>query len=506
MTLTLGDKPIDLQEIIKVAIDREPVALSDSARERVAAARACVEEHIASGEPVYGVTTGFGVLAAVAIRPEEIDDLQRNLIISHAAGMGPLLTDEVIRAAMLLRAVSLVAGHSGIRQETLDLLIAMLNRNVIPLVPSQGSVGSSGDLAPLSHIVLGMIGMGECRFDGREMDAAEALAAAGLKPVRLTAKEGLALVNGTQIMTAIAALAAVRARRLADLADIAGAATLEAVRGRSDAFDERLHINRPHQGQIISASNIRKLISDSKLVDSIPERMQDAYSLRTMPQVHGASRDAIDYVIRTLEIEANSVTDNPLIFPDSNDVISGGNFHGQPVALASDFLGIAVAELGSISERRINRMVDGSYPHLPMFVTPSPGLNSGLMVPHYLAAALVSENKGLAHPNSVDSIPTSANQEDHNSMGTIAARNAEQIVTNVELVVAVEIMVAAQALEFSDGKRLGKGTAEAYRLVRRAVTALEGDRYLRPDLEALRSAVVSDAFVAGVSEAVGELL
>jgi len=506
MTLSIGDKPIDLQDVVKVAVDREQVELSESARERVAAARDCVEEHIRSGEAVYGVTTGFGVLAAVAIRPEEIDDLQRNLIISHAAGMGPLLSDEVVRTAMLLRAVSLVAGHSGIRLETLDLLIAMLNRDVLPLVPSQGSVGSSGDLAPLSHIVLGMIGMGRCRFEGTEMDAPDALNAAGLQPVRLTAKEGLALINGTQIMTAVAALATVRASRLAALADIAGAMTLEAVRGRSEAFDERIHFNRPHKGQMVSASNIRKLISESELVDCIPERIQDAYSLRTMPQVHGASRDAMDYVIRTLEIEMNSVTDNPLIFPDSSDVISGGNFHGQPVALAGDFLGIAAAELGSISERRINRMIDGSYPHLPMFVTPSPGINSGLMVPHYLAAALVSENKGLAHPNSVDSIPTSANQEDHNSMGTIAARTAEQIVTNVEMVVAVEIMVAAQALEFSEGKRPGKGTAEAYRLVRRAVTALEGDRYLRPDLEALRSAVVSDVFVAGVSEAVGELL
>lgn len=506
--LILGEAPLTLEQVADVANENRSVELSSGARARVKSARESVERIVASGSLVYGVTTGFGALANVAIAREEIDRLQENLIISHAVGTGPLLPDPVVRATMLLRAASLAAGYSGIREETLELLLAMLNGGIHPVVPSQGSLGSSGDLAPLSHIASAMIGVGECRVGGETVSAIRALEEAGLNSVVLKAKEGLALINGTQVMSAILTLATLRAERLTRLADVAGAMTLEASRGVLGAFDERIHRLRPYRGQLACAANLRKLVEGSEILASGSGRTQDAYSIRCMPQVHGASRDAVDYIRAVLDVEINAVTDNPLVFPDRDEALSGGNFHGQPVAVAADVLGIAVAELGSISERRVFRLVDGGYEHLPIFVTESAGLNSGMMIPHHVSASLVSENKGLAHPNSVDSIPTSANQEDHNSMGTIAARTAEAIVTNVETVLTIEIMVAAQALEFAGergGRKPGVGVRTAYRLIREVAPPLEGDRFLFPEVEALRTLVVSERFFHEVSEATGGL-
>lgn len=505
-TYLIGAAPITLQDVHSVAVGGRPVELSVEARERVAASRASVERIIVSQRPVYGVTTGFGKLASVAIGADEHDLLQRNLLLSHAVGVGPHLPVSVVRAAMLLRCVSLSRGHSGIRPETLDLLVELLNRNVTPVVPAQGSVGSSGDLAPLAHIAIVLMGQGMATVGGeRAMPALLALRTCGLEPVSLGAKEGLALINGTQVMTAIAALAVYRAQALAKTADIAGAMTLEAVHGTASPFDARVHEVRAHRGQGLSAANIRSLIDGSGLVDSEADRLQDAYSIRCMPVVHGAARDAIAHVASVLDIEMNAVTDNPLIFADADDVISGGNFHGEPVALAADYLGIAACEIGNISERRTFRLLDGSYRHLPPFLVEGAGLNSGLMITQYTAAALVSENKGLAFPNSADSVPTSANQEDHNSMGTIAARNAAQIIENVEQVCGIELFNAAQALEFSRDAKPGAGVSAACQAVRDVIKPWEADRYINPDMQACAALVRSGEFLDRVEAACGAL-
>lgn len=504
--LSIGAAPITLQEIQAVAVGGRNIVISPEARERVAQSRASVERIIASKRPVYGVTTGFGKLASVAIGADEHDQLQRNLLLSHAVGVGPLLPREVVRAAMLLRCVSLSRGNSGIRPETLDLMVELINRDITPVVPAQGSVGSSGDLAPLAHIALVLMGQGMAMVGAeRTLPALLALRTSGLEPVNLGAKEGLALINGTQVMTAIAALALARAHRLATMMDIAGAMTLEAVHGTPTAFDARVHAVRAHRGQGVSAANIRALIAGSELSGSDATRLQDAYSIRCMPVVHGAARDAFAHVASVLDIEMNAVTDNPLIFSDTDDVISGGNFHGEPVAMAADYLGIAAAELGNISERRTFRLLDGSYRHLPPFLVDGAGLNSGLMITQYTAAALVSENKGLAFPNSADSVPTSANQEDHNSMGTIAARNAAGIIENVEQVCAIELFNAAQALEFSAGRKPGAGVAAAHEAVREVIKPWTADRYINPDMQAAAALVRSPEFLARVEAACGGL-
>ena len=501
----VGHEEITLEDVIAVAGAEKDVTLSQEAWQRVKESRKSVERIIASGEPVYGVTTGVGKLKDVVLENDQLEQMQKNLLLSHAAGTGPKLSKEVVRAAMFLRIVSLSGGYSGIQTSTLQLLITMLNEDIVPIVPSQGSVGSSGDLAPLAYIALAMTGTGSCEVEGRTMPAALALKLKGLEPAVLEAKEGLALINGTQIMSAILALCLDRALRLTKLADIAGAMTLDAVLGFPIAFADHLHRLRPHNGQLQSAENIRKLIEGSEMAGTRPHRIQDAYSLRCMPVVHGASRDAIEYVKDTLTIEMNAVTDNPSIFPDSDEGISGGNFHGQPIALASDFLGIASSELGNISERRINRLVDGTYLHLPAFLVKVPGINSGLMIPQYTAAALASENKGLAHPNSVDSITTSAHQEDHNSMGTIAARTADSIVTNVEAILAIELMTAAQALEFSDDLKPGVGVSAARQAIREVIPPWLEDRHMDPDLQKITAFVRTGSLIKHVEEACGSL-
>ena len=420
---------LTIDRVVAVARGGKHARLAASTRAAMRRSREWVEGAVRDHAVVYGVTTGFGAFQNVSIRPERLRELQRNLILSHCAGVGPPFDEEIVRAMLLLRANALARGHSGVRIAMVERLLDMLNHGVHPVVPEQGSVGSSGDLAPLSHAAAVLIGEGEAFYRGKRMSGRDALRAAGLEPVVLEAKEGLALNNGTQAMTAVGALAVHDARRLADIADIAASMTLEAVKGKSTPFAEKVLATRPHAGQARAAKNIRSMIRNSRLVDRVDHdtrsKVQDSYSIRCAPQVHGASRDAIEYVAGVVETEVNSTTDNPLIFPETNEVFSVGNFHGQPVALAMDFLALAVAELGNISERRTAKLMDRQHScGLPAFLAVNGGLESGLMIEQYAAAALVSENKVLIHPASGDSIPTSANQEDHVSMGTIAARQA----------------------------------------------------------------------------------
>ncbi|MCK9905264.1 histidine ammonia-lyase, partial [Microbacteriaceae bacterium K1510] len=443
---------------------------------------------------VYGITTGFGKFADVMISAEDVSHLQENLIMSHACGMGEPYPAEVVRAMMALRINALSKGFSGIRLETLQLLIDMCNLGVHPIIPQQGSLGASGDLAPLSHMVLVMLGKGEAEYQGSRMKGADALRAAGLQPVRLEAKEGLALINGTQAMTALLCLALFDARSLMENAEVIAAMTIEALRGIPKAFDPQLHLVRPHPGQQESARKLLLHLQGSERTTEQGQlRVQDAYSMRCIPQVHGATRDTLEYVWAAVTRECNSVTDNPVLFTETGDVISGGNFHGQPMALVADFLSIAVAELGNISERRTERLVNPQLSGLPGFLTENGGLHSGFMITQYVSASIVSENKVLCHPASVDSIPSSANQEDHVSMGTTAARKLRTVVSNATKVLAIEYLAAAQAIDFGTGK-LGAGTQKAYDQLRREITRLAEDREMYIDLakaeEIVRSGIL----------------
>jgi histidine ammonia-lyase len=493
--LELDGESLTLEQIEAVALERAgPIRMADNARERVIRSRAVVEAAVESGRAVYGVTTGFGRLADVAIPRDRLEELQLNLIRSHACGVGAPLSRAETRAVTLLRANVLAKGFSGVRPEVIDLLLALLDRGVHPVIPEQGSVGASGDLAPLSHLALVLVGEGEAEVGGEVMPGAEALRRAGLQPLVLRAKEGLALNNGTQAMNGIGALALLRAERAAATADVAGAMSLEALRGTPDAFHPALQRVRPHPGQIASAAHLRELLAGSEIRESHRHndpRVQDAYALRCMPQVHGAARNAFAYIRSVLETEANSATDNPLIFPDEEGglLLSGGNFHGQPIAQALDLLAIAMADLASISERRIERLVNPDLSDLPAFLTRQPGLNSGLMLAQITAASLVSESKVLAHPASVDSIPTGASKEDHVSMGLSSARKARTVLENLETVLGIELMCGAQGLEFLTPLRPGIGVERAYRLVRSRIAPLEDDRVLAPDLAAATALV-----------------
>jgi histidine ammonia-lyase len=499
-----SDEPLTLEVIADVARAGRKVALSTRARERLDAARAVVE-HIQRGgdqaPAVYGVNTGFGFLADVRISAEAIRDLQRNLIRSHAAGVGPSLAVEVVRGMLLLRAQVLSLGYSGVRAEVCELLCEMLNRGVHPVVPSKGSVGASGDLAPLAHLALVVMGEGEAIVDGQIVPGGEALARAGLQPIVFEAKEGISLVNGTQCMTAIGALALVDAEDAARLADVVGALSLEALKGTPRAFDARIAAVRPHPGQAQSARNLTRLLEGSGIVESHKDcgKVQDPYSLRCMPQVHGATRDALAYARAVLEREATSATDNPLVFADDAELISGGNFHGQPVALALDFAGIAAAELANIAERRIEQLVN---PHLssglPPFLSSESGLNSGYMMAQVSAAALVSENKILAHPASVDSIPSSAGREDHVSMGVHAADKLQRIVDNVRHVLAIEFLCAAQGVDLRAPHRPGAALGEAHAVLRSKVPHLEADRPVYRDIATVRALLDGGAIIEAV--------
>ena len=499
--------PLTLADVMRVANHGAPVALSYDARARIVHSRDYVDRLVAEGRTVYGVTTGFGKLANVRIAPEDVQQLQRNLVRSHAMGVGEPLSQEIVRGMLLLRAQSLSLGFSGIRVEVIELLIGMLNHGIHPIIPSQGSVGASGDLAPLAHMALALIGEGKVEFGDAMLPAAGALEEVGLKPVTLEAKEGLALINGTQAMTAIGALTIADALELATAADIAATMSLEALKGSRAPFDPRVTAVRGHPGAAESAANVLKISAESPIHASHADcdKIQDAYSLRCVPQVHGASRDALRHAAEVLTREINAVTDNPLVFADDDTVISAGNFHGQPVALVMDYAKIAIAELANIAERRVEHMMDPAVSGLPAFLAHQGGLHSGLMISQYTAASLVSENKVLAHPASVDSIPTSANQEDHVSMGTISARQAATILENARWVIAIEVLSATQALEFHKPLEAGPGVAAAVKLVRRVVPPLDADRIMTGDLAAVRDLIVSRSLRDAVEAVVGEL-
>ena len=502
----IDGKSLTIDSVMDVARFGFKVELSDEAREKVEIARRFVDEIVDSKKVVYGITTGFGKFSDVVISKEETKDLQRNLIISHACGIGQPLSEETSRAIMLLRANNLAKGHSGVRLETINTLIRMLNEGVHPIIPEKGSLGASGDLAPLSHMVLVMLGLGEAVYNGERMTGKDAMDRAGIPTIELTSKEGLALINGTQVMTAVGTIVAYEAIQLLKLSDISAAMTVEALRGITDAFDPRLHAVRPHQGQMDTAENMLRILAKSELTTKQGEiRVQDAYTLRCIPQIHGASKDAVHYVVERINIEINAVTDNPILFPEDGVVFSGGNFHGQPMALPFDFLGIALAEVANVAERRIERLVNPQLSGLPAFLTPHGGLHSGFMIAQYAAAALVSENKILAHPASVDSIPSSANQEDHVSMGTIGARKARDILFNAQNVIAVELLCAAQAIDFGDASKLGSGTQAAYKVIRSHVSKIEEDRVMHIDFNKIYDIIKLNQIVKEVEKVLGEL-
>jgi histidine ammonia-lyase len=515
MVIKIDGKSLTLEKINFFLRNNTRIELSGESKRRVKKARKLIDEWVEKGETIYGVTTGFGGFSSVTIPVKDIEKLQENLIISHTAGVGDNLPPFIVKLMMLLRVNALASGYSGIRLETLQFLVDMINNNIIPVIPSQGSVGASGDLAPLAHLVLAMIGKGPVQIINDVMNdeasciktipAKAALKKFGLSPVVLSAKEGLALINGTQMMTAFGSYICNEARKLVKLADIAGALSHEALRATDRAFDQRLHKLRPYPGQISSAKNILALISKSEIRDSHLQddpRVQDSYSIRCIPQVHGASRDAIDYICSRIEIELNSVNDNPIIFPDDKDYISGGNFHGQPLALPLDFMAIALSELADISERRIDRLTNGSSEKLPKFLAREGGLNSGYMIAQYTAAALVSENKVLSHPASVDSIPTSAGKEDLNSMGSISARKCFQILKNVQNVIAIEILLACQGIDFLRPLKCGLGTNAAYRTVRKKIPMLRRDRILKIDLDKISEIVLNGEILRSVEKVV----
>jgi histidine ammonia-lyase len=494
--VVIDGNSLRIEDVVAVARRFAPVAVSRSAQERVTAARLTIDRLVADNAVVYGVTTGFGKLSDVAIAPERLADLQRNLVRSHAAGVGDLLPEAEVRAMMLLRANVIAKGHSGARADIANLLVAMLNARLYPPVPEQGSVGASGDLAPLAHLALALIGEGRLFHADGEGPAAEMLKRAGLSPVTLQPKEGLALINGTQAHTAVAALALVDVHRLWRVANIAGAMSLEALMGTPTAFDPRIHDARGQLGQAASAAALRELLADSEIRESHRHddpRVQDAYCLRCMPQVHGPVLDAIDFAAGVIGRELNAATDNPLVF--ENDLLSGGNFHGQSVSMALDFLAIATTNLAVISERRTERLTNPDMSEgLPAFLTPDPGVNSGMMMAQVTAAALTSECKVLAHPASVDSIPTGAGKEDVVPMAMAAAYKLRRTVRNVRRVLAIELMCAAQGLDFRAPLKPGRGVGRAHAVARRHVPTLREDRVLSTDIEALARAIENDEF------------
>ena len=484
--ITISSKEMTFEEFIKVAKDKEKVKISDELKEKIVKARKLVDKLDKGEKPIYGINTGFGYLANKKISKEKIEELQINLIRSHCTAVGTPYEESVIRGIMLLRARVMSQGYSGIRLEVIEFLIELLNRNILPLIPSQGSVGASGDLAPLAHLAITLIGEGYVIYKGQTRKTEEVFKEEGLTPIKLKSKEGLVLINGTQAMTSNGLIQLYRAKNLLKSADTVVAISLDALKGTLKAFDEKISAIRPHKGQIETSANITKLLQGSEILKSHENcsKVQDAYSLRCVPQVHGAIRDVLEYVEKTLTTELNSVTDNPLVFPDEEEIISGGNFHGEPVAFAMDFLGIAISELASISERRIEQMVNpNSNDGLPAFLIKDDGVNSGFMIAHVTAASLTSENKVYAHPSSVDSIPTSANKEDHVSMGTIASNKAKKIIDNVEKVIAIEYMTACQALELRRPLKSSNYIEKAISLLREKVPFLTQDTYLKPYIE-----------------------
>lgn len=506
--MILSGQGVGLKDVWNVAHEKPKVELARDAREKMLESHRYIRGRLERGETMYGVNTGFGAFSSVKISPEQILDLQRNLIRSHSCGIGEAFTQEQTRAILFLRANALSRGHSGIRVEVVEKLLEFLNHDILPVIPSQGSVGASGDLAPLSHLALALIGEGDVWQDGKPTPVDQVLKKKNIQPLELQAKEGLSLINGCQVMTAIGLLASYEAVRLLWLTDLSGAMTLEAMRGTRAAFDPIISATRPHPGEAKTARNLLKILREtSEIAESHKDcgRVQDAYSLRCIPAVHGAAKDAFRKNIETLEIEANSSTDNPLVFAQDNKVLSCGNFHGEPVAFALDFMAIAMSALSSISECRIEKLINPAMSELPAFLAPKGGLHSGHMIVQVAAASLVSENKILSHPASVDSIPTSADKEDHVSMGTIAARKFQQVVKNAENIVAMEFLSASQALGFLRPKKSSPAIEKVYALIRKTVPFAEEDRVFSKDIEAIKGMIRSGDMVNALQSEVGEL-
>ncbi len=504
--ITINGNSLTVKDVVRVSREGARVSIDKAAIHGIKKSRTYVDRIVKEGRIVYGINTGVGELSNCLISSDDTEKLQLNLVRSHATSVGDPFPEDVVRGSMVLRANALAKGFSGVRLDIIEMLLSLVNEEVYPYIPSKGSVGASGDLSPLAHLALVLIGEGECLIAGERIPSSEVLQKKNITPITLKAKEGLALINGTQVMASIGCLVVEEAELLMKTAQIAGAMSLEALRGTSKAFDEKIHAIRPYPGQIHCAHNMRKIVSESAIIASHVncEKVQDAYTLRCIPQVYGPVMDTIDYAKRVLLVEINSATDNPLIFADEEEVISGGNFHGEPLAFIMDYLGIALSEIGNISERTIDRLVNPHVSGLPPFLSQKSGLNSGFMISQYTAAALVSENKVLAHPASVDSIPTSAGQEDHVSMGSISALHAWEILRNVENVIAIEMLSAAQGIDFHDEKP-GKGTRAAHAVIRTHVSHVDDDRVMYTDIETVREILVSGEIVKAVEKVVGEL-
>ena len=505
--IVLNGSDFFLEDLVKIARNNVGIKISAESESRINKARYLIDKWVKEGERIYGVTTGFGALSEVTISYEDTKKLQKKILLSHSAGVGKHIEDDVVRAMIALRVNDFCRGNSGLRLETIEKLSQILNAGIIPVVPEKGSVGASGDLVPMAHLSLVLIGEGEAFVEGIRMSGAKALREKLIKPLVLEAGEGLALINGTQFMIALGCLALHDALNLCKHADIAASMSLETLMGTRAAFDPRIHKARPHTGQIKAADNMLRITANSEIISSHHDcsRVQDAYTLRCSPQVHGASWDAFAYVDNVIRVEMNSSTENPLIFPESEEFLSGGNFHGQPLALACDFLGIAISELANISERRIERLVNPQLSGLPAFLIEDGGLNSGFMIAQYAAASLVSENKVLAHPASVDSIPTSANKEDHVSMGSIAARKCRDIVANTEEVIAIELLCAAQGIDLFTNVKAGDGILAAYEVIRSKVDYMKEDRILSTDIAKVKSLLEGGSIVKAVEDKVGKL-
>lgn len=503
MAIALDGKSLTLDSFREIVEDRAKVTLSPAARERMLKSRAVVEKAVQSGEKLYAINTGYGILSKVTIPREQLDELQVNFVRSHCAGIGEPHTENESRAILLLRANVLASGYCGVRPELVDLLVEMLNREVHPRIPTGGSVGSSGDLAPLAHLAAVLIGEGQAFYQGIKLTGKEALEKAGLKPIKLAPKEGLSLCNGTQQMTAMAALLLLRAEKLADMADLVCSTSLEGILGSPRAYAEWVHQTRPFPGQVTSAKNMRKFMEESEIYKShlTCDRVQDPYSLRCAPQVHGASRDLLSFIRKTVTIELNAVTDNPLVNPDTGEIVSNGNFHGQPLAFALDILAMGIAELANISERRLVKLLNPVFSELPTFLIKNEGLNSGFMIPQYTAASLVVENRVLCHPASTDSIPTNNDKEDHNSMGPVSARKAKRVIENTEYVLAIESLAACQAIEFRKPLKPGRGPNFLHGFIRKEIPPLEKDRYQHTDIERVTVMIREGEIVAAAREA-----
>lgn len=506
--IILNGRDLTLEQLVQVTRNHAVVELADEAKDKIIASRKLVDKFVQEKRVVYGITTGFGKFAEVIIPEDETKELQKNLIMSHSCGVGNPLSEDIARGIMVLRANNLAKGYSGVKLETVNTILNMLNAGITPIIPEKGSLGASGDLAPLSHMVQPMLGLGNCYYKGEVRKSTEAMKEAGIPTIELTSKEGLALINGTQVMTSVGALTLYDALNISKISDIAASMTMEALGGIINAYDQRVADVRKHKGLATTCKNVRTLLEGSKNTTKQGEvRVQDAYSLRCVPQIHAGCKDAINFVKEKVDIEMNSVTDNPIIFPEDEMAISAGNFHGEPMALPFDFLGIALSELANVSERRLEKMVNPALSHgLPAFLCVKGGVNSGFMIVQYSAASLVSENKVLSHPASVDSIPSSANQEDHVSMGTIAARKAKEIAFNTRKVLAMEILAACQAIDLNKSKdKLSKATRAVYDKVREVVTFNEVDRIMNIDIEAVDKLLVDGSIVKAAEEVVGTL-